>query len=95
MKQPSFEEFQRYAFEKISKKGDDPRNYTEWIMDKFDAWDEAGWQKCVKGKYIPIKIWKSTLSQCLPYRMPNKVKEIKVNKPITITQRLLYGISED
>lgn len=79
--QPTFDEFREYAENQISMLRDDPENYTEWVYCKYAAWDAAEWEKCVKGKYQPIKNWKTTLLQCLPYREANKVR----NKPISVS----------
>ena len=69
---PTFEEFKAYAFERIKKKRDDPNLYTDWLEDKYDAWEEAGWKKESKGKYVAIVNWKATVIQCIPYRVKNK-----------------------
>ena len=80
---PTYEEFYKYFEERMKKKGDDPKNYTEWLDDKYEAWKLNDWKKEQKGKLIAIKNWKSTLNQCLAYRSPNRVKNLTVvtNKP--------------
>lgn len=75
---PTYEEFYKYFEACMEEKKDDPKNYTEWIKDKYEAWSLNGWKKEKGAKLIPIKNYKSTLRQCLPYRMPNKVKNIRV-----------------
>lgn len=75
---PTYEEFYQYFEEKVKKHGDDAKNYTEWLETKFESWSLNGWKKEKGTKLIPIKNWRSTLLQCIPYRMPNKVKNIKV-----------------
>ena len=77
---PTFEEFNAYAIERIKGDKDNPELYTDFIRAKFDAWDLAGWKKEVKGKLVPIKIWKTTLIQALIYRQPNKVKQIETQR---------------
>lgn len=89
MKQPTFDEFKDYVENQITMLGDEPENYTEWIYLKYMAWSENDWCKHVKGKDIPIKRWKTTLLQCLPYRVENKVQKRKQG---TITERLLKKI---
>lgn len=78
---PTPEEFAAYAYDKIQFIGDDPKKYTEWVALKYMSWEANDWQKCVKGKDIPIKNWKATLVRCLPYREWNKVRSVKVNDP--------------
>lgn len=92
---PSIEEFMEYGAEILTRIGDEPRYYTEWVQLKYMAWESNDWQKTVKGKDIPIKNWKTTLLQCIPYRERNKSRSIKVNEPITVTQMLRqkHGIS--
>ena len=77
-KMPTYEEFYGYFEECMKEKEDDPKIYTEWIKDKYEAWKLNDWKKEKGAKLIPIKNWRSTLRQCLTYRMPNKVKNIKV-----------------
>lgn len=79
---PSYDDFWEYFTEKMRKKKDDPNQYSEWLEDKYEAWLENDWQKEKQGKSYPIKNWKSTLLQCLSYRMPNKVKDTKVRAEI-------------
>ena len=91
MKKPTLKEFQEYTNQRLCDIGDNPLHYSEWVMAKYMAWEANGWKKTIKGNDIPIKNWKSTIIQCLPYRMPNKVKKIEVSQPMTITERLLSG----
>ena len=79
---PTFEEFNAYAIERIKGDKDNPELYTDFIRAKFDAWDLAGWKKEVKGKLVPIKIWKTTLIQALIYRQPNKVQNHTVRATV-------------
>lgn len=97
---PTYDEFWDYFCEKMRNKKDDPKQYTEWLEDKYEAWKENDWKKEKQGKYYPIKKWKSTLLQCLSYRMPNKVKDTKVRaevlrptgKIMDIENELIIGV---
>lgn len=73
---PSLEEFVDYGLEVIAKTGDNPENYTEWLQLKYMAWQSAGWQKTVRGKDQEIKNWKTTLINTIPYRVPNKKRNL-------------------
>ncbi|BFP39530.1 hypothetical protein FGF1_03750 [Flavobacteriaceae bacterium GF1] len=79
---PTYNEFYGYFEKCMVEKDDEAKNYTEWIKDKYEAWKLNGWKKSkTKGQkeiLIPILNWKSTLRQCLGYRIPNKVRNIKV-----------------
>ncbi len=88
---PDYEEFKEYAFKKLNDIGDSPNLYTEWIYFKYSAWEANNWCKTIKDKDIPIKNWKTTLLQCLPYREINKAKQKQDSKVISITQRLANG----
>lgn len=79
---PTYEEFQQYAFERIKGEKDDPRKYTDFIKSKYDAWTIAGWKKEVKGRFVKIQIWKTTLIQSLIHRVPNKVNDLKVRAEV-------------
>ena len=79
---PTLDEFKQYAFTRIKAKKDDPRIYTDWLEDKYEAWTIAGWKKEQKGKFVDIKIWQTTLIQCLAHRIPNKVNDIKVRAEV-------------
>ena len=79
---PTFEEFNGYAAERIKKDQDNPELYTEFIRAKYDAWELAGWKKEIKGKFVPITIWQTTLIQALIHRQPNKVKNHTVRAEV-------------
>ena len=81
-KMPTYEEFYGYFEQCMKQKKDDPKIYTEWIEDKYEAWKLNEWKKEKGAKLIPIKNWRSTLRQCLPYRMRNKVKDLTVRAEI-------------
>ena len=81
-KMPTYEEFYGYFEQSMKQKKDDPKIYTEWIEDKYEAWKLNEWKKEKGAKLIPIKNWRSTLRQCLPYRMRNKVKDLTVRAEI-------------
>jgi len=84
MSHPTLTEFNSYASSYLEKLGDDPKKYTEYIQCKYDAWSLAGWKKEIKGKPVKILNWKNTLIQAMPYRQPNKVKDLTVRaEPIT------------
>ena len=58
---PTLEEFIAYA---IKKK---PNVNQEEVRLKYESWVEAGWKCGPSDKKKPIKIWKSTLTNTLPF----------------------------
>lgn len=97
---PTWEEFSKYASIKIKEKDDHPEFYTEWLKDKYDSWVEAGWKKSkTKGQkevYVDILIWKTTLLQCLPFRVQNKVvADVKRVKPLNYNRGKLMEIDNE
>lgn len=63
---PSIQEFVSYA---VSKK---PNVNLEAVKLKFDSWVIAGWKN---GNGKPIKNWKSSLNNTLPYLKENETKK--------------------
>jgi len=67
---PSCEDFIAYAVSQISDIN------TEEVRLKYESWKVNNWCTNVKGKEKPIKNWKSTLLNTLPYLGRKKQKHI-------------------
>jgi predicted transcriptional regulator len=63
---PSMEEFIVYGLEQM------PDVNTEFLTAKYNSWVSNDWCTSKDGKNRPIKNWKSTLNNTLPY-LPKKV----------------------
>lgn len=63
---PSVEEFVVYGLEQM------PDVNTEFLTAKYNSWVSNDWCTSKDGKNRPIKNWKSTLNNTLPY-LPKKV----------------------
>lgn len=63
---PSVEEFVIYGLEQM------PDVNTEFLTAKYNSWVSNDWCTSKDGKNRPIKNWKSTLNNTLPY-LPKKV----------------------
>lgn len=63
---PSVEEFIEYGLKQL------PEVDTDALRLKYSSWVETDWCVLVGGKTRPIKNWKSTLNNTLPY-LPKKV----------------------
>jgi predicted transcriptional regulator len=63
---PSMEEFIIYGLEQM------PDVNTEFLTAKYNSWVSNDWCTSKDGKNRPIKNWKSTLNNTLPY-LPKKV----------------------
>lgn len=93
MTPPTLDEFLLYAKTICDEDGYDFKSIEKSVRSKYRAWKEAGWKKQKNGKFIPIKIWKSTLSNTIPYL---KAEKITVNDAKTVQANFLkerYGIS--
>ena len=66
---PTYEDFKTYALSK------QPDVSLEHLKHKYDAWVENGWKN---GNDRPIKNWKTSLLQTLPYipKQPTKVRNL-------------------
>jgi hypothetical protein len=67
---PSCEEFIAYAVSKVSDVN------TEEVRLKYESWKVNNWCTNVQGKEKPIKNWKSTLLNTLPYLSRIKPEEL-------------------
>lgn len=67
---PSCEEFIAYAVSNVSDIN------TEEVRLKYESWKVNNWCTNVKGKEKPIKNWKSTLLNTLPYLSRIKKEEL-------------------
>ena len=67
---PSCEEFIAYAVSNVSDIN------TEEVRLKYESWKVNNWCTNVKGKEKPIKNWKSTLLNTLPYLSRIKPEEL-------------------
>lgn len=67
---PSCEEFIAYAVSNVSDIN------TEEVRLKYESWKVNNWSTNVKGKEKPIKNWKSTLLNTLPYLGRVKKEEL-------------------
>jgi len=67
---PSLEDFIAYAVKNVSDIN------TEEVRLKYESWKVNNWSTNVKGKEKPIKNWKSTLLNTLPYLGRKKPEEL-------------------
>ena len=67
---PSCEEFIAYAVSNVSDVN------TEEVRLKYESWKVNNWCTNVKGKEKPIKNWKSTLLNTLPYLSRTKPEQL-------------------
>ena len=63
---PTLEEFQNYCKEKLGVKY---LSYQFAITNKYEAWKESNWHT----KDKPIKNWKTTILNTIPYLNPEKI----------------------
>jgi hypothetical protein len=71
---PSCEEFIAYAVSNVSDIN------TEEVRLKYQSWKVNNWCTNVKGKEKPIKNWKSTLLNTLPYLSRTKPEELSLEQ---------------
>jgi hypothetical protein len=71
---PSCEEFIAYAVSNVSDIN------TEEVRLKYESWKVNKWCTNVKGKEKPIKNWKSTLLNTLPYLSRTKPEELSLEQ---------------
>jgi len=71
---PSCEEFIAYAVSNVSDIN------TEEVRLKYESWFVNNWCTNVKGKEKPIKNWKSTLLNTLPYLSRTKPEELSLEQ---------------
>ena len=71
---PSCEEFIAYAVSNVSDIN------TEEVRLKYESWKVNNWCTNVKGKEKPIKNWKSTLLNTLPYLSRTKPEELSLEQ---------------
>jgi hypothetical protein len=71
---PSCEEFIAYAVSNVSDIN------TEEVRLKYESWKVNNWCTNVKGKEKPIKNWKSTLLNTLPYLGRIKPEELSLEQ---------------
>ena len=71
---PSIEEFIAYAVSNVSDIN------TEEVRLKYQSWKVNNWCTNVKGKEKPIKNWKSTLLNTLPYLSRTKPEELSLEQ---------------
>lgn len=71
---PSCEEFIAFAVSKVSNVN------TEEVRLKYESWKVNNWCTNVKGKEKPIKNWKSTLLNTLPYLSRTKPEELSLEQ---------------
>jgi Family of unknown function (DUF6291) len=71
---PSCEEFIAYAVSNVSDIN------TEEVRLKYESWKVNNWSTNVKGKEKPIKNWKSTLLNTLPYLGRIKPEELSLEQ---------------
>ena len=71
---PTLSEFLGYAKEICEEDGYSYSSIEKSLKSKYRAWKEAGWKKQRANKFIPIKIWKTTLSNTLPYLKAEKIE---------------------
>lgn len=71
---PSCEEFIAYAVSNVSDIN------TEEVRLKYESWKVNNWCTNVKGKEKPIKNWKSTLLNTLPYLGRVKPEELSLEQ---------------
>lgn len=71
---PSCEEFIAYAVSNVSDIN------TEEVRLKYESWKVNNWCTNVKGKEKPIKNWKSTLLNTLPYLGRTKPEELSLEQ---------------
>ena len=67
---PKLEDFLAYGFEKM------PDVSKEALALKYESWKENGWCVNRQGKKQPIKNWKATLINTLPY-LPKQPKPVR------------------
>ena len=70
---PAWEDFLAYAVEKK------PKVSKSDLKLKYEAWRENGWKVQRGGKLQPIKNWKATLLNTLPYIAEVVIKERRVS----------------
>jgi hypothetical protein len=81
---PSLEDFIAYAVSQISDIN------TEEVRLKYESWKVNNWCTNVKGKEKPIKNWKSTLLNTLPYLGRKKPEELSDDmKTYNYVQKML------
>lgn len=83
---PTLEEFVAYGIQQL------PEVNTEALRLKYSSWVETNWCVLVGGKTRPIKNWKSTLNNTLPY-LPKMI--IQPIDPLVVEmkrQRQMYGL---
>lgn len=83
---PSVEEFIEYGLKQL------PEVDTDALRLKYFSWVETDWCVLVGGKTRPIKNWKSTLNNTLPF-LPKSIKQ--PIDPLVIEmkrQRQMYGL---
>jgi len=83
---PSVEEFVVYGIEQM------PDVNTEFLTAKYNSWVSNDWCTSKDGKNRPIKNWKSTLNNTLPY-LPKMIKQ--PIDPLVVEmkrQRQMYGL---
>jgi hypothetical protein len=83
---PTLDEFVAYGVKQL------PDVNTEALRLKYSSWVESNWIVTVGGKTRPIKNWKSTLNNTLPY-LPKMI--IQPIDPLVVEmkrQRQMYGL---
>jgi len=83
---PTLDEFVAYGIQQL------PDVNTEALRLKYSSWVESNWIVTVGGKTRPIKNWKSTLNNTLPY-LPKMI--IQPIDPLVVEmkrQRQMYGL---
>jgi len=83
---PTLDEFVAYGIKQL------PEVNTEALRLKYSSWVESNWIVTVGGKTRPIKNWKSTLNNTLPY-LPKMI--IQPIDPLVVEmkrQRQMYGL---
>jgi hypothetical protein len=83
---PTLDEFVAYGIQQL------PEVDTEALRLKYSSWVESNWIVTVGGKTRPIKNWKSTLNNTLPY-LPKMITQ--PIDPLVVEmkrQRQMYGL---